>query len=76
MLKWIRSILGHQKDTELKYSLMSKKDSKNSPNCQEDSRVSNLVLKYSKDKNLTDTQVMDIRTRFNTWEKDGREIDF
>jgi hypothetical protein len=25
---------------------------------------------------MTETQLMDIRTRFNTWEKDGREVDF
>ena len=59
-----------------KESLMSKKDSKNFPHSQSDLNTSNLVLEYSKNKKLTETQLMDIRTRFNTWEKDGREVDF
>ena len=46
------------------------------PNSAKDSTVSNLVSEYSNNKKLTQTQLATIRTRFNTWEKDGREIDF
>jgi hypothetical protein len=38
--------------------------------------VSKLVSEYSNKQQLKETQVATIRTRFNTWEKDGREIDF
>ena len=76
MLKWIRSTLGRQKGMESKSLQMSKNDLKSSPHSQNDSNTSNLVLEYSKNKKLTETQLMDIRTRFNTWEKDGREVDF
>ena len=76
MLKWIRSILGHQKDTELKCSPMSEKEWLNSPNSANDLIVSNLVSEYSNNNELTETQLATIRTRYNTWEKDGREIDF
>ena len=76
MLKWILSILGRQKDTESKSSQTNKNDLKSSQHSQSDSNTSNLVLDYSKNKKLTETQLMDIRTRFNTWEKDGREVDF
>lgn len=76
MLKWIRSIHGRQKDMELKSSQTNKNDLKSSQHSQSDSNTSNLVLEYSKNKKLTETQLMDIRTRFNTWEKDGREVDF
>jgi hypothetical protein len=48
----------------------------NSPNSPNDSTVSKLVSEYSNKQQLTETQVATIRTRFNTWEKDGREIDF
>ena len=76
MLKWIRSIHGRQKDMELKSLQTNKKDLKSFQHSQNDSTSSNLVLEYSKNKKLTETQLMDIRTRFNTWEKDGREVDF
>ncbi len=76
MLKWIHSTLGLQKDMGSKSLQTSKKDSKNFPHSQSDLNTSNLVLEYSKNKKLTETQLMDIRTRFNTWEKDGREVDF
>ena len=76
MLKWIRSTLGRQKGMESKSLQMSKNDLKSSQHSQSDSNTSNLVLEYSKNKKLTETQLMDIRTRFNTWEKDGREVDF
>ena len=76
MLKWIRFIHGRQKDMELKSLQTNKKDLKSFQHSQNDSTSSNLVLEYSKNKKLTETQLMDIRTRFNTWEKDGREVDF
>jgi len=76
MLNWIRSILGRQKDTESKCSQMSESAWLNSPNSPNDLTVSKLVSEYSNNNELTETQVATIRTRFNTWEKDGREIDF
>ena len=76
MLNWIRFILGRQKDTESKCSQMSENEWLNSPNSADDSTVSNLVSEYSNNKKLTQTQLATIRTRFNTWEKNGREIDF
>ena len=76
MLKWIRSILGRQKDTELKSPQTNKNKWQNSPNSPNDSTVSKLVLDYSKGTTLSNEQKATIRTRFNTWEKDGREIDF
>ena len=76
MLNWIRSTLGRQKDTELKCSQMNESEWLNSPNSADDLIVSNLVSEYSNNKELTQTQLATIRTRFNTWEKDGREIDF
>lgn len=76
MLKWIHSTLGLQKDMGSKSLQTSKNDLKSSQHSQNDSTSSNLVLEYSKNKKLTETQLMDIRTRFNTWEKDGREVDF
>ena len=76
MLKWIRSILGQQKDTESKLPQMNKNEWQNSPNSPNDSTVSKLVSDYSKGVTLTNEQKATIRTRFNTWEKDGREVDF
>ena len=76
MLNWIRSTLGLQKDTESKCSQMNESEWLNSPNLPNDSTVSKLVSEYSNKQQLTETQVATIRTRFNTWEKDGREIDF
>ena len=76
MLRWIRSILGRQKDTDLNSSQMSKNEWQNSPNSPNDSTVSKLVSDYSKGVTLTNEQKATIRTRFNTWEKDGREVDF
>ena len=76
MLSWIRSILGRQKDTESKCLQMSESEWLNSPNSPNDSTVSKLVSEYSNKENLTETQVTVIRTRYNTWEKDGVEIDF
>ena len=65
-----------QKDTDLNSSQMSKKEWQNSPNSPNDSTVSKLVSDYSKGVTLTNEQKATIRTRFNTWEKDGREVDF
>ena len=76
MLNWIRSTLGHQKDTESKCSQMNESEWLNSPNSPNDLTVSKLVSEYSNKQQLKETQVATIRTRFNTWEKDGREIDF
>ncbi len=76
MLKWIRSILGQQKDMELNSSQMSKKEWQSSPNSPNDSQTSKLVSEYSTGKKLSDEELMNIRTRYNTWEKDGREVDF
>lgn len=76
MLNWIRFTLGLQKDMELKCSQMNESEWLNSPNSPNDSTVSKLVSEYSNKQQLTETQVATIRTRFNTWEKDGREIDF
>ena len=76
MLSWIRSTLGLQKNTESKCSQMSENEWLNSPNSANDLIVSNLVSEYSNNNELTETQLATIRTRFNTWEKDGREIDF
>jgi len=76
MLNWIRSTLGRQKDTESKCSQMNESEWLNSPNSPNDLTVSKLVSEYSNNNKLTETQVATIRTRFNTWEKDGREIDF
>ena len=76
MLKWIRSILGQQKDMELKLSQMNKNKWQNSPNSPNDLIVSKLVLDYSKGMTITNSEKATIRTRFNTWEKDGQEIDF
>ena len=76
MLKWIRSILGRQKDTDLNSSQMSKNEWRSSPNSPNDSQTSKLVSKYSKGNKLSDEELMNIRTRYNTWEKDGREVDF
>ena len=76
MLKWIRSILGLQKDTILNSSQMSKKEWQNSQNSPDDSQTSKLVSEYSTGKKLSDEELMNIRTRYNTWEKDGREVDF
>ena len=76
MLNWIRSTLGRQKDTELNCSQMSEKEWLSSPNSPNDSTVSKLVSEYSNNNELTETQLATIRTRFDTWEKDGREIDF
>ena len=55
---------------------MSEKEWLSSPNSANDLIVSNLVSEYSNNNELTETQLATIRTRFNTWEKDGREIDF
>lgn len=76
MLKWIRSILGRQKDMELSSSQMSKNEWQSSPNSPNDSQTSKLVSEYSTGKKLSDEELMNIRTRYNTWEKDGREVDF
>ena len=76
MLNWIRSTLGLQKDTESKCSQMNESEWLNSPNSANDLTVSKLVSEYSNNNKLTETQLATIRTRFNTWEKDGREIDF
>ena len=76
MLKWIRSILGHQKDTESKCSHMSENEWLNTPNSANHLAVSRLVTEYSNNNDLTETQLATIRTRYNTWEKDGREMDF
>ena len=76
MLNWIRSILGRQKDTVSNCSLMSEKEWLNSPNSANDLIVSKLVSEYSNNNDLTETQIATIRTRYDTWEKDGREIDF
>ena len=76
MLNWIRSLLGHQKDTDLNYSPMKESEWLNSPNSPNDLTVSTLVSDYSNKRPLTETQKMVIRTRYNTWEKDGVEIDF
>jgi len=76
MLNWIRSTLGRQKDTESKCSQMNESEWLNSPNSPNDLTVSKLVSEYSNKQQLKETQVATIRTRFNTWEKDGREIDF
>ena len=76
MLNWIRSTLGRQKDTELNCSQMSEKEWLSSPNSANDLIVSKLVSEYSNNNELTETQLATIRTRFATWEKDGREIDF
>jgi len=76
MLNWIRSTLGRQRDTESKCSQMNESEWLNSPNSANDLTVSKLVSEYSNNNKLTETQVATIRTRFNTWEKDGREIDF
>ena len=76
MLNWIRSTLGRQKDTESKCSQMSENEWLNSPNSANDLTVSRLVSEYSNNNDLTETQLATIRTRYNTWEKDGREIDF
>ena len=76
MLSWIRSILGRQKDTESRCLQMSESEWLSSPNSPNDSTVSKLVSEYSNKGNLTETQVTVIRTRYNTWEKDGVEIDF
>ena len=76
MLSWIRSILGRQKDMESRCLQMSESEWLSSPNSPNDSTVSKLVSEYSNKENLTETQVTVIRTRYNTWEKDGVEIDF
>ena len=76
MLKWIRSILGQQKDTESKSLQMSKNEWQNSQNSPNDLTTSKLVSEYSTGKKLSDEELMNIRTRYNTWEKDGREVDF
>ena len=76
MLNWIRSTLGRQKDTESKCLQMSESEWLNSPNSPNDLTVSKLVSEYSNKQQLKETQVATIRTRYNTWEKDGREIDF
>ena len=60
----------------IKCSQMNESEWLNSPNSPNDSTVSKLVSEYSNKQQLTETQVATIRTRFNTWEKDGREIDF
>ena len=76
MLKWIRSILGQQKDTESKSLQMSKNEWQNSQNSPNDLTTSKLVSNYSMGNKLSDEELMNVRTRFNTWEKDGREVDF
>ena len=76
MLNWIRSTLGLQKDTESKCSQMNESEWLNSPNSANDLIVSKLVSEYSNNNDLTETQIATIRTRYDTWEKDGREIDF
>jgi len=76
MLNWIRSILGRQKDTASKCSQMNESEWLNSPQSPNDLTGSKLVSEYSNKQQLKETQVATIRTRFNTWEKDGREIDF
>ena len=76
MLKWIRSILGQQKDMELNSSQMSKNEWQNSQNSPNDLQISKLVSEYSTGKKLSDEELMNVRTRYNTWEKDGREVDF
>ena len=76
MLNWIRSTLGRQKDTVSKCLPTNESEWLNSPNSADDSTVSKLVSEYSNNNDLTETQFATIRTRFDTWEKDGREIDF
>ena len=76
MLSWIRSILGRQKDTESKCLQMGENEWLNSPNSPNDLTVSKLVSAYSNKSDLSESQVMVIRTRYNTWEKDGMEVDF
>lgn len=76
MLKWIRSILGQQKDMELNSSPMNKNEWQSSPNSPNDLMTSKLVSNYSMGNKLSDEELMNVRTRFNTWEKDGREVDF
>ena len=76
MLNWIRSTLGRQKDTESKCLPTNESEWLNSPNSPNDSTVLKLVSAYSNKEDLTESQVMVIRTRYNTWEKDGMEVDF
>ena len=76
MLSWIRSILGRQKDTESNCLQMSESEWLNSPNSPNALTVSKLVSAYSNKSDLSESQVMVIRTRYNTWEKDGMEVDF
>ena len=76
MLKLIRSILGRQKDTASNCSQTKESEWQNFQNLPNDSTVSKLVSDYSKGVTLTNEQKATIRTRFNTWEKDGREVDF
>ena len=76
MLSWIRSILGHQKNTESKCLQMNESEWLSSPNSPNDLTVSKLVSAYSNKQDLNESQVMVIRTRYNTWEKDGVEVDF
>lgn len=76
MLNWILSILGHQKDMESKCLQTKESEWLSSPNSPNDLTVSKLVSAYSKKQPLRETQILTIRTRYNTWEKDGVEIDF
>ena len=76
MLKWIRSKLGQQKDIISNSSQMSKNEWQNSQNSPNALQTSKLVSEYSTGKKLSDEELMNIRTRYNTWEKDGREVDF
>ena len=76
MLNWIRSTLGRQKDTVSKCLPTNESEWLNSPNSANDLIVSKLVSEYSNNNDLTETQIATIRTRYDTWEKDGREIDF
>ena len=74
--KWIRSILGHRKDMGSNCSQMRKNEWQNSQNSPNDLQISKLVSEYSTGKKLSDEELMNVRTRYNTWEKDGREVDF
>ena len=76
MLRWIRSILGRQKDMDSNSSQMSKNEWQNSQNSPDDLQTSKLFSEYSTGKKLSDEELMNVRTRYNTWEKDGREVDF
>ena len=67
MLKWVRSILGQQKDMELNSSLMNKNEWQSSQNSPNDLTTSRLVSKYSMGNKLSDEEL-------NNFAYDGRII--